>query len=165
MGLDISAYRKLERVGSAKNGEEYEDKFDWRTHVFVYPVQDYPDRLPPIEPGAVYHHAAPRFDFRAGSYSGYNRWREQLSMMALGVMPRTVWKDEKTYAGNPFFELINFSDCEGVIGTDVSRKLAQDFAAFQARANKHEDEWFSQKYADWRKAFEMASDGGLVNFH
>jgi hypothetical protein len=53
-------------------------------------------------------------------------------------------------------------------GPIVSAKLAADFAKNQERADKYETtdaEWFRLKYADWRKAFETAADGGAVNFH
>lgn len=36
--------------------------------------------------------------------------------------------------------------------------MAQDFARFQGEADKHEDEYFREKYALWREAFEMAAE-------
>jgi hypothetical protein len=65
----------------------------------------------------------------------------------------------------PFWELIHFSDCEGTIGPEVSAKLAQDFARYQDQADAHPDERFRDLYATWRTAFEMASQGGAVDFH
>lgn len=165
MGLDVTAYSKLEKVGAAKGAGEYSANFDWHNHVFVYPLQDYPERMPPIEPGAIYQYQTPCFHFRAGSYAAYNKWREWLSLMALGIEPQGVWNNPMAYASKPFFELIHFSDCEGILGTEVCRELAQDFAGFQTQADQHLDEWFRRKYTDWRQAFELASDGGLVKFH
>lgn len=55
--------------------------------------------------------------------------------------------------------------CEGVIGSSVSAKLAKDFADFQKDADAHEDRNFREKYAEWRKEFEMAADDGAVSFH
>jgi len=110
----------------------------------------------------------------AGSYGGYNRWREQLAELA-GYPAGDYEQYGRTYQSHcvpcwngeagPFSELINFSDCEGVIGASVSAKLAKDFADFQPKADAHEDDRFRMKYAEWRQAFEMASDSGAVDFH
>lgn len=68
-----------------------------------------------------------------------------------------AWQAE----GGPFWELIHFADNEGTIGPATAAKLAKDFAEFQAEADKLEDDvearWFREKYADWRKAFEVAA--------
>jgi hypothetical protein len=165
MGLDITAYKNVEFIEELADVEEYENKYDWQAKFdFVSRHQDFPDRLPPIRIQAVYKYED-NFGFRAGSYSGYNLWREQLSLMALGVMPEIVWKNASRYAGQPFFELIHFSDCEGTMGTDVCKKLLKDFQVFQARANQNDDPWFIEKYNDWLKAFEFAADNGYIDFH
>lgn len=57
------------------------------------------------------------------------------------------------------------SDCEGVIGPEVSAKLVKDFADFDERAKTRGGKYFYALYCDWRKAFEMAADGGAVSFH
>ncbi|MBD2161407.1 hypothetical protein H6F46_11970 [Limnothrix sp. FACHB-1083] len=64
----------------------------------------------------------------------------------------------------PFSELIDFSSA-GVIGTGYCQKLAKDFADFEAKANTHDNLWFRKRYADWQKAFELASGGGAVYLH
>ena len=103
--------------------------------------------------------------FRAGSYSGYNRWREELCQFALKVEPSEVWNNLEKYEGAPFVELINFSDCEGVIGPVVSTKLAADFKLRWTDFSAEADEWNASKYNDWMSAFELASDNGFVDFH
>jgi hypothetical protein len=99
-----------------------------------------------------------------------------LAQFALGKTPEPVWADEE--AKGPFTELINFSGCEGYIGPVVAAKLAKDFADYQQRAEEYAanqgepdhgsedwsgDEWL-EVYNDWRRAFEMAADGGAVIF-
>ena len=69
----------------------------------------------------------------------------------------------------PFWEMIAFSDCEGVIGSSVSAKLAKDFAEWDERAKRHivvqgPDGWFYEKFCQWRQAYEMAANDGLVQF-
>jgi hypothetical protein len=39
-----------------------------------------------------------------------------------------------------------------------------DFEAFQSKADKHEDQWFRDKYKNFKTAFQLASDGGAVKF-
>lgn len=166
MGLDITAYSKAELLETMPSYEAYEEKYGWDDDSlnYVHEAQDFPMRMAPIV-GGVYKIHGDRFAFRAGSYSGYGAWRETLAEMALGLGPRTIWNNRDGFAGCAFYELIDFSDCEGVIGTDACRKLAADFDRFQAKADQHEDSYFRQKYADWSKAFHLAADGGYVDFH
>jgi len=135
-------------------------------HARIYPNPDFPAQAEGIEDG--YYGYENSMDFRAGSYSGYNQWRDELARMA-GYAP--VASDHSPYAAGawqkksgPFWELINFADNEGCIGPKTSAKLAKDFAEFQHAADLNPDEWFRQKYAYWRKAFELASNDGAVDF-
>ncbi len=106
----------------------------------------------------------PGLSFSAGSYSGYNNWREQLSQLMLGVKPETVWRNPDQFKYSPFVELIHFSDCEGSIGPDTSRKLHHDFMDHMDIAATAEP-WFTKKYMLWNKAFALAADNGFVDFH
>lgn len=108
-----------------------------------------------------------KFGFHAGSYSGYNQWREWLAALAGHGTPETIWNTPSP--SGPFVEMINFSDCEGTIGPDVSAKLAKDFAEWDERA-KVSGEGDGGKYSNYgrycnfREAFEAAADGGKVIF-
>lgn len=177
MGLDITAYRGLTKAQPGEGvhpryAEEADDDNGWFR---LYVESGFAGRADEIEDRAIYR-AADRFDFPAGPYSGYSEWRDALAELAgyptaphpssyrLGQSSHaaSVWADPKP---GPFMELIHFSDCEGVIGTAVSAKLAKDFVAFQDKADAHPNAHFRAKYALWRKAFEMASDRGAVRFH
>lgn len=171
MGLDCSAYRQIKRV---EPQPEFEDTPDDMVNLFVNP--DFPGRADEIKDGLYTY--AEEFDFAAGSYSGYNTWREQLAKLAAypavrhesrGCEVRRLHSAGAWAAtGGPFWELIHFADNEGTIGAAVAAKLAKDFADFQSKADAFEeadhDGWFRAKYAEWRKAFEMAADGGAVDF-
>lgn len=114
------------------------------------------------------------YGFCAGSYGGYNGWRESLAKMA-GYPSGKYEQYGKDWDSHcvacwegqlgPFSELINFSDCEGAIGAKVAAKLAQDFAEHQQKVDAHPDDRFRRLYGEWRKAFEMAKDNGAVHFH
>lgn len=176
MGLDITAYRKIAKIDAVFNagGEPIDpatrEAIDYDMMACIN--SDFPGRADEIEDRAVYS-AKDRFGFLAGSYGGYNGWREQLAKLA-GYPVGQYEKYGKMYdshclacwngATGPFSELINFSDCEGVIGAAVAAKLAKDFADFQSKADECDD-FFTLKYAEWRKAFEMAADAGAVSFH
>lgn len=161
MGLDITAYRKLKKVENPildEDGyvEDYEHNWkpgasmDWSESVW-------PGRGEGVDSQNVYEWEED-FDFRAGSYSGYNWWRSKLEEFA----------SDKDGA---FKELIDFADNEGVIGPVVSKKLYEDFKRYEKQAidfsktfETDGEYWFS-KYKTWMQAFEVASDGGAVDFH
>lgn len=168
MGLDITAYSKLTLAVNPemKDGElvDYDNHFTVSPTIIAWTEQNWPKRTEGVLPGI--YTFADCYGFRAGSCSGYNRWREWLAAFAGHGTPDAVWKAEN--ASGPFVELIDFADNEGVIGPVVAAKLAKDFADHQARAEQfmggQRDYWLA-RYADWRKAFELAADGGAVDFH
>ena len=105
------------------------------------------------------------YSFRAGSYSGYNEWRNTLSELMLGVSDYEVWNNLDEYKERPFYYLINFSDCEGIILGDKLLKLLSDFENNKEKAKAYDDGYWTEKYFCWLKAFSLASDGGYVEFH
>lgn len=168
MGLDITAYRKLRKVENPTEADRDEN-------FTVYANDSFPGRAAGLEDRAVYQTTEDAFGLRAGSYGGYSWWRDELAKLA-GYPQGTYEQYGKDWpshcvacwngATGPFSELINFSDCEGAIGPEVSAKLAKDFADFDARAKEFDPGrgWY-ERYCDWRKAFEMAADDGAVQFH
>jgi len=139
-----------------------------------------------VRPYCVYTYKQ-AYHFRAGSYSGYNNWREALSVLGVGAAPEDVWSD-CSYERSPFYYLVNFSDCGGAIGMEYSAKLYQDFltqepiirAKFKTNEivglaeqypqiawlqKRYERAWFWEKYRDWKRAFRLAMHNGVVVFH
>lgn len=178
MGLDVSAYRNAVLVEVLPRVEDWEEKYydlsqplEWRPDTdYIHNIRGFESRRGNLVTGGVYRHTE-RFDFRAGSYSGYNWWRDQLSRCMLGVSAKEAWSysDNPTWQEKSFFSLIHFSDCEGVIGTEICKRLAKDFADNQAAADAYnaedDSEWWHEQYSKWRKAFELAADNGYVDFH
>lgn len=156
MGLDITAYKRLAKVENPQldeDGDVLDWNTQWRTGDMQWQEEYWPGRSEGVDSDTVYtfEHSE---DFRAGSYSGYNWWRNKLSEFA---------------RGEAFRELVEFSDCEGVIGSVVSKKLAADFAEFEHEAKGYAEkietgEYWFKMYVVWKEAFEMAADGGAVNF-
>lgn len=180
MGVDITAYRNLEKIECHfdASGEPIDpttgDLLDCDGYVQLYKNNDFPGRADEIEDMGCYSFDDDRSCFHA-SYGGYNRLRDHLAKVA----GYPLKKYDTQYGGTndsycvdcwngktgPFSELIDFSDCEGVIGAKVSSKLAKDFADFQQKADEESDKSFLNFYKCMKAAFEMASDNGAVVFH
>lgn len=179
MGLDVTAFEDIQKIDCIFNaeGEAVDPKtrraIDYDTYFHPRHNNDFPGRADDIEDNACYTYAD-AIDVSAGPYSKYNWWRDELAKLAgypLGKYEKygTMYDSYCVACWNgktgPFSELINFSDCEGTIGTAVSKKLAADFAKFQTAGDAHPDEYFWSKYSEWRTAFEMAANNGCVIFH
>ncbi|MBA4710520.1 hypothetical protein [Aquitalea aquatica] len=177
MGLDISAYSGLQKLDCVFNKDG--DPIDAQTREYIdydmhaYVNRDFPGRADDLEDGA-YYTAKDSLGFRAGGYCGYNHWRDQLAELS-GWAQGTYTQYGREYpsfsasawkaSSGPFWELINFSDCDGTIGATVSAKLHADFEAFQEKASQHADERFVEIYGNFKAAFALASEGGAVRFH
>lgn len=158
MGLDITYHRSVTFLRPKDEDGEY----DWRGgEDALYVNPDFVERADGLETGI--YRVEGGGGFRAGGYGGYNEWRRQLAEQIGGYTPESAWGGHGG-ASTPFVELVNFSDCEGVIGPITSAKLARDFAAHRAKADEIGG-WFAEQYGNWQTAFEAAADGGVVIFH
>jgi len=172
MGLDITYYSKVERLRPITPNESIDyDRLDREDWIHLYNLPAFADRADdlgtPIAHGDTVSYGIFRAHdpkrFRAGSYGGYNRWREHLSRLALDAEPRTVWDNVDEHEGKPCFEIIHFADNEGTLGPRVCAKLAEDFEAIRPKAAE-QDEWFLQVFDHFLEAFRAARDGGAVDF-
>ncbi len=177
MGVDFVAYRdmvKLDCLFDADGepvdrvtGAPIEEEF-----VQVFVNDDFPGRADEFVNKAVYSYGDSS-TCRGMAYGAYYHWRDALARLAGYPLGEYELHGNKrqTYClscweGNtgPFSELIDFSDCEGVIGSAVSKKLAEDFCTFQAAADESTDERFKWRYAMMRALFEFAANNGCVRF-
>jgi len=191
MGLDIFYTDKLEKVPeedvpSGVRGYT-DDYYKWEEKSphslwWTYNQQWWPHHSDGLEEESWYYDKGENKDgFRAGSYSGYNTWRNDLAM-TMGWLSGVegAWEEGEQY-GPPFMELINFPDNEGYIGPVVSEKLYQDFVKYEDQVMDKIDQWFlkmdpdkeydvedlkwfESKYQKWKEAFNQARKGGLVSF-
>jgi hypothetical protein len=159
MGLDIVAYQGLTKTDAEENIHVSHNEFGYNSDLQT----------------GWYDCEGESFHFRAGSYSGYNSWRRALCEAIHGVSDVEFWKDEENFIGQPFYELINFSDCEGQIGPKVAEKLYQDFANPENEKKfldyckakfetEYLEEFYQANWEDFKKAFEIARLGGLVQW-
>lgn len=169
-GLDVTAYSGLVIVESPAVLSD--GTYQGKDQITLDPG-NFPDRFRGLEVGKVYQFTS-SFDFRAGSYSGYNAWRNELAKLAgyqasMSVRNKavelrydeTVWKLDH----GPFWELIDFSDAEGTIGPEVCRKIYRDFVQYRDQASRVSMPYFYESYVDWMKAFEMCANNGAIVFH
>lgn len=176
MGLDTTWYRGLKkREDVIFDGDGEPTNVDQFFRPYVN--SEFPGREGGIEHKAIYEYEDAGEGIRR-SYSGYNHWREWLAKLA--GYPEQEFEEfgakRKSHAAStwygpvnngPFYELINFSDCEGVIGSEAAAKLAKDFAEWDERA-KAADQVGGMNYdlyQKWRHSFEQAAQNGAVDFH
>lgn len=188
MGLAIAAYSRLDYIGhhpgKTEDREcEYDPKTFERRHIDAFAYECFPHALEGIPGSPEIRRIESRPDsflevgcfaitpgteahtFGAGSYSGYNRWREHLGI-CFG------WNRETT---DPFMELIHFADNEGTLLWKAARELAGDFEAGREKwrdyvlglpnVDPHRGSWWIEVYEDWAHACRLAGDGGLIDFH
>ena len=184
MGLDIKAYSNL-RYKDIQNIDDWDgirlfrDAFE----LFELPEGIYEETL-----------TTRCSSFRAGSYSWYNRFRNTLALTMHGVPASTIFEDPDRYIGTDFFYLINFSDCDGIIGPSISNTLFNEFTENRERfiANLNQEiDWMKETedpiafepefildlgfgeddikylielYDNFLSAFELAADSGVVIF-
>jgi hypothetical protein len=170
MGLDISVLanpvfvRDLDRDYDISEGEMY----------VSVSQSNFFERADGVKAGIYKGERTNRF--RAGSYSGYNDYRNMLAEAGMGAEDRVIWKQEDKFRGQPFWEQVNFSDCEGTIGPKTSAKLAKDYAENRQKfsdfvlktvgGDKENHEYYMYLYDEWAAAFKTAAEtGGLVIFH
>ena len=115
-----------------------------------------------------------RDSFRAGSYSGYNQFRNLLCWAIHGICQEDFW-NSKNSDEEEFGALIDFSDCEGTICYSVAAELHRSFKNNRKRFKDYlnslgddlsfeDGHYFMEKYDDWTKATRVASDNGLLIF-
>lgn len=162
MGLNVTAYGKLKRISEdevqfGSYGLPINDRIK---SFFANP--DYPYHMSGINPNAFYLCKGELFAFRAGSYAGFNEWKNQLAQLAGFKNSQDYWNNKPVA---PFSELINFSDSEGAIGYVVASKLAKDFQDYENLAKNSNIPFFYESYKNWKRACEIASKDGVINFH
>jgi hypothetical protein len=180
MGLDITAASKIVLLEAGKDSDPSDEIWSEYQARGIETVRlygaDFPQRTDGLVDG-IYRVDGEVFKFHAGSYSGYNWWRNELSKFAWGryaydenyrLGDKRRYTVTKADQERPFYCLINMSDAEGAIGPKTSAMLAYDFQQFRAKADELADcgdYGFTTKYHEWQQAFELAMDSGVVIFH
>ncbi len=166
MGLSPSAYKNIKLLKACNDDWEDEDidSFSGKKNILLRPKGEFP-----TEKGIVlgYYEFTEDFCFSAGAYSGHNEWRRELArMVGYPDLEETIWKFPEKHKDNPFFELLWFSDCEGVLNAETCKELYNDFLNFEETMEKFETNCYhwKEKYYNFKKAFEFGKENGAVLF-
>lgn len=133
MGVDISAL-KVKKYLDKEYTKEIEEKYDDTRYIFnldFLPIH----HLTKFKEG-VYNIEYLNNPNLSMSYHGYNCFREQVCLMAHGVMPGVIWNNINEWVGKPFVEFINFADNEGSFDYVIAEKLYKDFSDFKEKAKQ-----------------------------
>jgi hypothetical protein len=158
MGLDITAYEHVTKVGDRDDFDvDYRDEHGG---IQVYNYSEFLDRGTPFKNFDLLQTSGESFSFRAGSYGGYNDWRDQLAEFAA------------LHHTDAFIEQIWFADNEGTMAAPCCARLAEAYERFAGDAEKFaggmspdDKAWFLRQYRNWTKAFRLAAVDGAVEFH
>jgi hypothetical protein len=163
MSLDILAYKGLKKVSKKSEIDcECIQTYCEENNLNNFRLNAaFPKAAEDIDEDYIYSAEDCFGDVMGKSCGSYGVWRNELAQLIGHVDQQSAWTHP---VDGPFVELINFSDCEGIIGTKVSKKLAMDFSAFELSCLEEKDEDFIHYYNQLKKAFEFASDDGCVWF-
>ena len=164
MGLDIIAYSKLiKNKYLSSMSEEEKEELDGDCIIMSTLLTEideaFPGRTEPLKYNGDVYDCEDCSHISIGSYGTYGWFR-----MALEAFSENR---------DCFNELIDFSDCEGVIGSVVSEKLYEDFSSnaesfeqwvYQKCYLVAEGELLLRMYYKFESAFKIAKDGGAVRF-
>jgi hypothetical protein len=167
MGLDITAYELATILPPHEFSEaRWEDEDHEPTFVDrgmeqsfrgleVGPEwQPFLDSTESMTDGPCVRVSGDSFGFRAGSYHQYGEFRAALAEIALDVDVHEIWQDPEIFRDRPFYELLNFSDCQGVIGSEAAADLANDFNSHhEVRADGRQWKVFRREFRRFRPSF------------
>lgn len=168
MGLDIRAYRRLRKDEKLTNKlNKKASHLDYEGDEFImYPQLSYieeafPNRANPLKYNGDAYDYEECTSFCIGSYGTYNQFRSTLEAFANKIETKL------------FDDLIDFSDCDGVIGCELCEKLYNAFVFYEheyeeyinvSSDNEIFDSILMHIYHSFEQAFEIGKDGGAVEF-
>lgn len=186
MGLNIRIIKNLREIQKLENIEEHYENDD----IVVGNNSGFQYQLGSLKNGSVY--TGEHYDsFSAGSYSGYSLFRKSLLSLVDDIDINEYWLTygnfinekytnyhresklnrilDETRQENiinvyqkPFIELLYFSDCEGIIGPEVCKKLYEDFVKYQEVAKEKMIDWHYEVYMNFMEGLKTVSESNGV---
>jgi hypothetical protein len=156
MGLDVRVYGNISLV----NEDEH-----WNFHAMVgTPEWDF--KIKNLVKGG-YYKGDVIFTGVGYSYSGHSNFREDLirligreDLLADGEINWEILPDDI-----PFYDFINFSDCEGCLDWEISKKIYYNFITYNEKAKELDVNNFYNRYLKWFETFRITSEqNGVVVF-
>lgn len=182
MGLDISFYQAAQMlpadaiVGDDLDYDKYPDgRLAYVNDDFLAQADGLPEKFAFAAEGEGR-------DARIG-YASYGHWRECVAK-AVGYPKAPPHPDESSLDASyreslphvtsawrghfgPLHDLLNFSDCEGVIGPQTCAKIAAELAEYRDRALAcmSDAPRFSEFYDAMMQGFSIVGPTGFARFH
>jgi len=112
------------------------------------------------------------FDYEEGSnpyqssYTYYGIFRDSLCKLSNNISQEKLWemKDKSL----KFYYLINFSDCEGYIGTSYCKIIYDEFTKYEDEIISKLDAinplYYKNTYLELKEIFRLGSNDGIVVF-
>ena len=168
MGLDLSAYREAKIIKEVY----YDIGSDCWRNSNDYTVVEYTEEIRanphfPMRAPSIIDRALIEFlpnngiSCYVGSYSSYSSWRYEIAKLFNNHTKEMYWLDVKNA---PFNELLNFSDCEGLIMGDYLNKIQQDFSKYFTLAESSLSSYDFEQYCKIKEIFDFAAPNGMVEF-
>lgn len=151
MGLSVNVFSKLRKV----EGD------NWNVYI-ESPYQEFAHKVENFETSQGYQ-AEEHNDLSINyGYSTHNRFREWLLSITdnkeyLQDDGRIDWDKLDQMNHIAFYELINFSDCQGHLDWVCCQSLLKDFENWKEVANKDENEMFVAYYNEWHELMKVAA--------
>lgn len=194
MGLDISFYESVERVGPHATewiddeGRQHEcwDDLDHRA-VMLWSRHEQPDTFVFTQRGLDSEfHFIPQGRERSWSmsYGGYSLFRAYLLSLvrpdlvlaerdreSSSYYPRAYDLSDDEFYSLPFAELLDFADNEGTYSGEVAAELARDFRANEPLLDATPGPFpawtnrFREAYRKYAACLEVVGPAGLVDYH
>lgn len=155
MGLCITGFKHIVLL-DADYDEEQEIATDRKTGAIIevplvvpWVNSDFPGREDNIIHKKVYSFQE-EIKMLHMSYGGYNYWRDELHRLS----------------PVDFELLVNFSDCEGVLGPNTCARLALIFDDNHSKAKDFRSDYpgFLKAYEEMQAGFKLVAHNGLVRF-
>ena len=164
MGLDTRVYDNVKIADFIKI--EDEDDYDFITYV-ASPSWDF--KIKNLEKDRKYNGDRVSLDDIAYSYGTHNRFREHLIKMMrrndlVDYKGEIAWDALVKENRLPFYDFINFSDCEGVLDWEINEKIYKDFNDWHNEAKEYfeQDSWAYRNYKSWLSSFDNGRKVGSV---
>lgn len=167
MGLDIHARANATYLPDAK--PDYDSSEWWMTHVDDVHRSAFAHAHEGIAATegqrlvwrAQYDHNNPEGHM---GYGGYYEFRRRLIIATQGRTPGGSRSDDiRLEPGEPFFEMVFMSDCEGVFTTPACKRIAADFDRHRDAYLQLPMTWMRDPYDEWAAVFRFAADNdGIV---
>jgi len=170
MGLDISVYKNLVET----TNEDDDVIYTGNNSGFIYQLGNLKQN--------TYYSVESVDDFCVGSYSSYSEFRRILHSLIDNGKIEDFWNKYSYLVSTdyqvlkredklkrildinyksvdiPFLEIIDFSDCEGILSCEICGKLYKDFIFYDSKAKNLNDEYFYGLYKRFTNATMIASE-------